>query len=141
MKTLKFIGVLTLFIALVSCDKNQQAVKKLDGTWRVTETTIDNGQTITTTTYSDVSDAETYRFDKCKLKKDEYCNVTITSGNIALPYEYRVVDDGTKLEVKIDVLGSSTTSTMTIVELKKKSLKLQTVYGGTTSTSTLEKID
>lgn len=141
MKKLKLIGALALFVVLVSCNKNQQAVKKLNGTWRVTETTVDNGQTVTTTQYSDASNSETYRFDKCKLKKDEYCNVTFTSGGVSITQKYRVIDDGETMEIKYEVFGYSSTSTMKIVELKKKSLKLQTVTGGTTSTSTLEKID
>ncbi|MEO9258536.1 MAG: hypothetical protein ABI207_09140, partial [Crocinitomicaceae bacterium] len=124
MKNLKFVGALIMLVVFTSCDKNQTAVRKLDGKWQVTETTASNGASSTTTTYAS-GNASTYTFDNCKLKKDEYCNVSISQiifgVGVSLTQQYRITDDGKTLEFK----NGSYSSSMTIVDLKSKDLTLK----------------
>lgn len=124
MKNLKFIGVLIMLVVFTSCNKNQTAVRKLDGKWQATEFTTSNGTSSTTTTFTS-DNAQSYTFNNCKLKKNEYCNVTITQFifgfGISLNQQYRVIDDGKTLEIK----NGSYTSTTTIDELKGKDLTLK----------------
>jgi len=140
MKNLKFIGALIMLVVFTSCDKNQTAVRKLDGKWQVTEATASNGVSSTTTTYAS-NNTSTYTFDNCKLKKDEYCNVaisqTIYGTNVSINQQYRITDDGKTLEFK----NGSFSSTMTIVDLKGKDLTLQATNGSNSTTIKLTKLD
>jgi len=131
----KVLLVAIIVIVAVACNKNQSAVRKLDGTWKATSfaTTDSTGTTVDLIGFVDV----TFVFDGCKLKKDEYCNITTTTITNAFGFTssttendlYRVIDDGTTLEIKAD----STTSTMTIVELTRSSLKVKQVDGNQTT--------
>jgi hypothetical protein len=132
MKKILFIAIIAL--VSISCNKNQRAVKKLSGKWEATKfaTTDSSG---TTTDYIGLINV-TYEFDNCKLKNDEYCNMTTTtttnifgvSTSTTENNMYRVIDEGVTLEVKND----STTNTITIVELTKKNLKVKQVENNTT---------
>ena len=140
MKNLKFVGALIMLVVFTSCDKNQTAVRKLDGKWQATETTATNGSSSTTVTYTS-DNASTYTFDNCKLKKDEYCNLTITQSifgiGISIKEQYRVTDDGKTLEMK----NGSFNSKMTIVDLKGKDLTLQTITGSSNTSTKFKKVD
>lgn len=132
MKKILFIAIIAL--VAVSCNKNQSAVKKLSGKWEATKfaSTDSTGTTIDLIGLINV----TYEFDNCKLKNDEYCNLTTTqtanvfgvSTSTTQTDTYRVTDDGVTLEVKND----STTNSITIVELTKKNFKLKQVENNTT---------
>jgi len=129
----KILLIATFVFIAISCDKNQNTVKKLDGTWKATKfaSTDSTGVTIDLIGFVDIS----YQFDGCKLKNDEYCNMTTTTttnlfGVSTTTTEldsFRVIDDGSTLEVKT---GSSSI-TMTILELTNKSLKVKQVENNT----------
>ena len=129
-----------MFVVFTSCNKNQTAVRKLDGKWQATEFTTSNGTSSTTTTFTS-DNAQSYTFNNCKLKKNEYCNVTITQFifgfGISLNQQYRVIDDGKTLEIK----NGSFNSKMTIVDLKGKDLTLQTITGSSNTSTKFKKVD
>jgi len=128
---MKKLFVLALVVvAAVACNKDQQAVKKLEGTWNMTkmETTVDLLGTPVTIDVIGLGGSGTMTFTNCKLKNDEWCNVSTT---FTFPDEdpeesvdlYRVTGDGTMLEVK-ESDTSSTITAMTIIELTKEDLKV-----------------
>lgn len=137
MKKLFAVLTIALSVAVVSCNKDQAAVKKLDGTWNVTSMKFDGQELIS----SDFT--STMTFSKCKLKKDEWCNSTSTvtfSGTTETTNGvYRVTGDGTTLESK-EHADSTDVSSMTIDELTKTNMKAtQTMdVGGTTYTTVIE---
>ena len=101
-KTLLILAAIMLIT--VSCDKNQKAVKLLNGKWKLTsiETkVIETGSAIVTAATDDyITELE---FDNCKLKNNEFCTVTtiITEDNDDPIYGvsvYKVSGDGTTLE-------------------------------------------
>lgn len=116
MKKLLFVACVVL--VMVSCNKNQKAVKKLGGTWLVTKYEItDNNET---KDYIPLLKEMKLTFDNCKLKDNEYC--IISSKEVALNGDveedsdvYTVKQDGTVLEIGID----SNASTIKITELTK----------------------
>ena len=133
MKKIAIFIFLTLLV--FSCNKNQSAVKKLDGEWNVTKfASSENG---VTTDLIGPNFAMKYKFDNCKLKDNEYCNfttyTTVTILGISLTTNttdlYTVKNDGTVLEVKND----SITDTWNIKELTKKNLTVEQVKGNVTN--------
>ncbi len=95
--------VTVMLIALTSCNKNQKAVKVLDGSWELIK--INDNAIV-------AEDGETVTFSSCKLKKEEFCSVVtkFADGDVDNG-EYKVGDDGETLIVK-DIIGTLT------VELK-----------------------
>jgi hypothetical protein len=132
MKKVLFIAIIALFA--ISCNKNQRAVKKLSGKWEATKFASTDSSGTTTDIIGLIN--VTYEFDNCKLKNDEYCNMTTTttsnffgvSTSTTQNDMYRVVDDGITLEIKND----STSNSITIVELTNKNLKVKQVENNTT---------
>ena len=131
MKNLMLLSAAALMLLTVACNKNQQAVKKLDGTWKVM--TID-GQDVS-------GDNTTYTFNECKLKNDEYCTGTISAAGFGLSVEYKVIDDGETLVQKTSFFGVEEEVSAKIVELTKEKLVIETTSDSTTTTSELEKQD
>jgi len=136
MKKLLFVAVAIAGLALVSCNKDQAAVKKLDGAW-----TVNKAESTTQGVSYDLigsGDATmSMTFTACKLKTDEWCNATTTVKFGTFPETtdatvYRVTGDGTTLESK-EHADSTTVSTMTIVELSKSEMKATMVDGETTT--------
>ncbi len=133
----KLFLLIPVFLIAIACNKDQAAVKKLDGTWTINKLEIETelfGIPIALDMI-ELGGHGTMTFDACKLKKDEWCNV---SSNIFNPVDsiteissdlYRVIDDGTTLETK-ESDTSSTTTLMTITELTKTSLKVNWVENG-----------
>ncbi|NOQ73406.1 MAG: hypothetical protein GQ574_15480 [Crocinitomix sp.] len=134
MKRILMIAAMALIA--VSCNKNQKAVKTLDGTWNATSVVgISGGVTVDLFALG-VFTSFTYTFDGCKLKDDEFCGITITivadgdtDTNTGL---YTVIDDGLTLQMKDD-LASTELISMEIVELTKSELKLRQVEGAGTA--------
>lgn len=123
MKRVLMIAAIALIA--VACNKNQSAVKKLDGTWKATEYNYtEDGATVDLMEEGVITDV-TYIFDGCKLKDDEFCNVTVTVGTVfgsgTESDLYRVTNDGETLETKDDA-SSETINTVTIDELTNKTL-------------------
>jgi len=140
MKKLFAILTVGLGILAVSCNKDQSAVKKLDGSWTATKYSETDGGV----TYDYLSSGGTFKmtFDGCKLKADEWCVTSSTQVFGGFTFSstdvYRVTGDGTVLESK-DEKTSTTYSTITIVELSKSKCVLQDVDGSSTINIELSK--
>lgn len=133
MKRILMIAVIAL--VAISCDKNQKAVKKLDGTWEATEAVVNLGGVTIDAFALGLLTSITYTFEGCKLKDDEYCGATMTivtdgetESNTGV---FTVTDDGETLEIKDD---AATTDVMTleILELTKSELKVKQIEGAGT---------
>lgn len=136
MKKLLFVAVAVSGLVLVSCNKNQSAVKKLDGTWTVTKAASTTGG-ITYDPIASGDATQTMTFTACKLKTDEWCTMTTTTNITGWPEStesdvYRVTGDGMTLETKDDA-ASTEIWTMTINELSKSSMMATQVDGSTTT--------
>lgn len=138
--------LLFAFVALVfvACNKNQAAVKKLDGKWTVTEMTYSDGGF--SADVIALGGSASFTFTSCKLKKDEWCD---GSSSVTYPaamggltdnstFLFRVTGDGTTMESK-DSDTSSTITSMTIDELTKSDAKFTMVDGTATTKVTATK--
>ena len=138
----KLLMIAAVGLLAVACNKNQAAVKKLDGTWNVTELKVtEDGVTVDLIESGWVNSA-TVMFDGCKLKDDEFCSMTTTTttdfGDDTEVDVYAVADDGTTLQTKDDV-ASTEIETVEIVELSKTDCKLKQNDDGTITEMTLVK--
>lgn len=144
MKRILMIAAIALIA--VACNKNQAAVKKLDGTWNITSmtSTVDGLQI---ELIGLAIESGTMSFEGCKLKDDEFCNMTVTLKASALfgglsstdTYLYAVTDDGTKLQQKED-LSSTTINLIEIIELTRSTGEFKQIdTDGTVSTIKLTK--
>ncbi len=106
-------GLMLAFVA-VSCNKDQQAVKKLEGKWKFSK---QNGQVVPD------AQATVMTFLNCKLKTDEVCEVSSQTGQQTTKYKYLVQDKGKTLVQKNEA-GTVTLQTYTIETLDKLNLKL-----------------
>ena len=130
-----------LVLGLASCNKDQKAVKKLDGSWKATSYLItDDGVSVD---YVDQGLELTMTFDNCKLKDDEWCNLTQvlvfqgdTETDMAL---YKVQGDGTQMIWK-DSETSTSTTTLSITELTKSNLTIVSTEDGETASLVFEKL-
>jgi hypothetical protein len=127
-----------LLIALVgilafACNKDQQAVKKLDGTWKaqfyyVTE----DGEKSDNLAASPDSFSFTMTFESCKLKNDEFCSASSTTTfdgeSETTSFLYRVINDGTVMELK--EVGSLFVQEINIDYLSKDLMELNWVIEG-----------
>lgn len=140
MKKLFYILTLSLGVLAVSCNKDQAAVKKLDGTWTITSLVSTGGGV--SFDFIALGGTGTMMFDGCKLKTDEWCSMTSTTTFGGLTDTeidvYRVTGDGVTLESK-DSDTSTTVSKMTIVDLTKTACELTQVDGTETTTVKLTK--
>ena len=130
----KLFMIATVALLAVACNKNQSAVKKLDGQWNVTKMLItEDGKSID---IIGLGASSTMTFNACKLKDNEYCDMSATTTfdgdtDVATGV-FKVTEDGTKL-VQADSDTSSTTTTMDIIELTNSNASLMyTEDGGTT---------
>ena len=123
----------TFFIGLilVSCNKDQSAVKKLDGTWLLVE---QDGSAIPDS--SQIS----YTFTSCKLKSEDYCPATLTyPNNSSENFEYKVSNKGETMTWKSDDgNGNVIEIPGTIDELTETNMTLTFTFIGST-TSKFEK--
>jgi hypothetical protein len=133
---------LMAFIA-VGCNKDQKAVKQLDGEWNATSFiyTDVNGQSEQLIT-NDYSFKMT--FNGCKLKDEEFCEVIMEDVLLGVPdiiiMDFRVNGDGEYLEV-VNTQNPSEAYQFEIRELDKDDLELNLDYGtGETNLIKLEKM-
>jgi hypothetical protein len=124
MKKILSIGIITMLI-IVACNKDQKVVKQLDGTWKVSNVTVD-GAPVDQEEYKNL----TYEFEKCKLK-DGDCNGTLkisdpSKGTFSFPFTYKISDDGTKLHMTVTMMGSSSTEHGDIIESSKSKFVFST---------------
>jgi hypothetical protein len=124
MKT-KILLMSMMLAFIVSCNKDQQAVKRLDGQWKQTKF---NNQPVPD------ANATTYTFTSCKLKNEEVCPVSAKTGNQTINYSFLVKDKGTTLVQKNEA-GTVTLLTYTIETLDKSNLKLKYTDGSNTYTT------
>jgi len=97
----KTLLIASLLLVLVACNKNQKAVRKLDGSWIVTKYQISDGTQ--TLDYVSLFKEIKFTFENCKLKKNETCTGTIEitdlNGTVETSTEqYLVKDDGNVLQ-------------------------------------------
>ena len=87
--------VISTVSVIVSCSKDQKAVKDLEGDWE--EVAID-GEIVPD------SSKGTMTFEYCKLKKDEWCEMYYTEydGSSSGIYYYKVTNKGEYLTQKIE---------------------------------------
>ncbi|HIP35707.1 MAG TPA: hypothetical protein EYG85_02520 [Crocinitomix sp.] len=125
-------------IVVFSCDKNQKAVKRLDGNWKAIEVIETNGALAEDLVSQGM--LFTFNFSNCKLKNDEFCEYSLTTtdntvGVNATTIEkgfYKVVNDGNTM-ITTDALTNGSEITIDIVELKKNSaILLKRINGGST---------
>ncbi len=133
-------------LAVISCNKNQSAVKKLDGKWNTTKAVVVDNTGKSTDLIALGGDIE-WNFTKYKLKDAEFCDYSTSFINISLGINdteigvFKVEDDGTKLVVastKNDPISDY--ETMTIKELTKDNCILSASDSTGTTEFTLEKI-
>jgi hypothetical protein len=133
--------IVTVALLAVACNKNQSAVKKLDGEWDVTKMLItEDGKSID---IIGLGASSTMSFQACKLKDNEYCDMSVTTtfdGDTGTETGvFKVTEDGTKL-VQAESDTSSNTTTMDIVELSNSNASLfYTEDGGTTEIDLVKK--
>lgn len=133
MKKQLFYLTLLLSLVLVACNKNQRTVKKLEGNWE--EISI-NGNAIAE------GDRGTLNFQYCKLKKDEWCQMSYTDsdGYNAGAFDYQVREKG---EVLVERIQDSTKGAIElqgkIVELTESDLTLELSYFGFITTTVYKK--
>lgn len=111
-------GLMLIFVA-VSCNKDQQAVRKLDGKWKLNKF---NGLVVSP------ENMDIWTFNSCKLKTDQVCDVTELAQGELTKYKYLVIDDGKTL-VKKTESGNVTVQTYTIETLDKIHLKMKYTNG------------
>lgn len=136
----KLMMIAAVLLLAVACNKNQQAVKKLDGSWKATEFKVTEGGT--TIDYLAFGFSLNMTFDGCKLKNDEYCSMTTTitfDGESETEASvYRVTSDGTKFEQK-ENKEATTAEIIDIIELTKTNAEIKMTDGETTTNIKLEK--
>lgn len=135
MKKLLFAAVAATLV-LASCSKDQRAVNKMEGTWNVDK--VEYADEDGSITDNDASGS--YTFNKCKLKKDDWCsgsaNVTFGGATFSENFQYRVTNDGETVEMREDA-NDTEYDTATIVELdKKKTLTIRSTDSDGNSTTT-----
>lgn len=130
----------TVALLFLSCNKNQSVVQKLDGNWKATTYEVtENGSK---SDYLEIGLDFYFHFDNCKLKKNDYCQITTTvSNNTSSDSDiklYRVIDDGKTLEIK-DPIETDNIITYTIDKVNSQKLKLEKVENNSLTEITLKK--
>lgn len=129
MKNVLLVLSMAVFMVLASCNKDQKAVKTLDGTWEVSTV---NGFPVPASSEA----YHKYTFSNCKLKDDEYCDVKYQDNYETSNFLYKVSEKGTKLTFKV---GTDEIS-FTIVELEKDKLVTTGQFEGTSVTFRYNKL-
>lgn len=120
MKKLFFIAASFALVLLASCSKEQQAVNKVEGTWKAVKMTATlSGQSQEVPLSTDLK----LTFDKCKLKKDEWCKGRSTSGTDVSEFEYKFTNDGDDLVRR--TVGGGDEQTMNVTDLTKSEMTLK----------------
>lgn len=123
--------VAILFIA-VSCDKDQRAVRKLDGKWNATKfVEIDNGQSFDWIAFGLIY---TMEFSNCKLKDNEWCSLetttTFSSDSNIDNVSYKVSNDGRTLTMVNSPQDTEFPTVFDVIDLKSKTVNLELKSNG-----------
>jgi hypothetical protein len=129
------LSTLMLMFIVASCNKDQRAVKTLDGKWQQTKM---NGNPI------DADEIYTIEFKACKLKKEEYCVVTVSEVYFGQTFtftgDFKVIDKGETLELRFTSQGTTQISRFKIKELSKSTLIIEVTEGTSVYTEEYKKI-
>lgn len=132
--------IAALLLTLISCNKNQSVSQKLNGNWAATKYEVTENGTVSD--YLEIGLDFYFYFDNCKLKKNEYCQITTTiSNNITSESDiqlYRVINDGNTLEIK-DPIVAEYTITYTIDKINNQKVKLEKLESNSLTRITLKK--
>lgn len=135
MRNVVMLSTLMLMFIVAGCSKDQRAVKRLDGTWQLTE---ENGNAV------DANEVSKITFSNCKLKKDEYCTISFSYSVFGQTFsangEYLVTDKGETLEVKTTSSNTTTIQRFVIKELTKSTLIIESTSGGVVNKEEYKKI-
>lgn len=104
---------MVFLVAIASCNKDQRAVKRLNGEWNLVTV---NGFNVPE------GESQSLIFNECKLKDDEYCNVTFKTSDESETTLYRVTDKGETLIYKDE---NDKEVKATIVTLDKEKLVIE----------------
>jgi len=137
-------------IMAVACNKDQSAVRKLNGTWNATSIVQTIGgvsvEVLGSEDFGGIT-SSSFTFEDCKLKDDEFCSSTSTivtpDGTFTTSMLYRTTDDGETLETKEEA-SSTTINSSEILDLSGNRLELRSVVevpiiGTVTAVSIYEK--
>lgn len=147
MKKILLIGLLA--ITIVACNKNQSAVKKIDGKWKAESFTVSSGSNTVKVLESVVGSTLEYDFESCKLKKEEACPLTITTRNSEGEVDefllgflgreegetltYTIINDGAQMEIVAEGAADQL-QLFTIKELESGSLIIENNANGVLNT-------
>jgi hypothetical protein len=103
-------------LLMVGCTSDdQKIVEELEGTWQVTQVTV-NGIPADESTYEN----DSYTFESCKVAQGDcdgtYSTEDPTKGTTSYSFTYSIHDEGTKITINMSILGIPSTSTGTIEE-------------------------
>ena len=129
MKNVLLFSTLMLMFFVSSCNKDQRAVRILDGTWQLTKI---NGNAVEANIIYKLS------FTKCKLRKDEYCTIkeefSLAGSSSTGIGEFLVTDKGETLELRFTISGTTMIERYKIKELTKSKLILEITQGTSVQT-------
>lgn len=124
MRNVLLLSTMMLMFVVASCSKDQRAVRILDGQWKLSRV---NSNPV------DADDNVTISFTACKLKKEEYCKVSITEGTGSMSFtfngDFKVIDKGETLELRFTSLGQTQITRFKIKELTKSKLVIEVTEG------------
>lgn len=133
-------------VSITSCNKNQRAVKKLDGKWEmISGQYTDEDGTISFEKGGTFLTTLEMTFTNCKLKDNEWCNFSwyiVQDGDTDnISGLFKVTEDGAKLTLTdpVNIGLPGWTSEYTISELDKTNLIIEGGEPGETWKFNLEK--
>ncbi|MCH2225337.1 MAG: hypothetical protein MK066_11270 [Crocinitomicaceae bacterium] len=97
----RYLFFILLVILFSSCNRNQNHVNRLDGKWNVTSTELVG--------YGKMDPDIIYEFEECKLKKDDFCEVTVHNFDLDQVESglFSITDSGQKMQLfSSNTLGS-----------------------------------
>ena len=124
----KILMIAAVILMAVSCNKDQSAVKKLDGKWNVTKMLVtEDGKGIDLVALGAVVE---YSFNSCKLEDNEFCDVSMVMTLLGESTEtftgkFKVSGKGTVLTIADAAATTESYTTFEIIELKSKTCNLK----------------
>ena len=134
----KILVITAVILIAVSCDKDQRAVKKLDGRWDATKMLVgdEGGKSVDIIALGSTVE---YVFDGCELVDNEFCDVSVSTTTLIgtdtlVPTEiiegkFKISGNGSIMTITDTEKTDSTYRTFEILELKKKTCSLKQTSG------------
>ena len=134
----KTLFILLLIIISISCNKNQKAVRKLDGKWELESTEVSTPSSQgSVVSMPNEGSRQVYEFNSCKDIYNKYCTSSYITyeldenGNeITESIElavFKIIGDGNRIEMKSNS-SDIQSITLIITELNKDDLILMTYF-------------